>query len=224
LGVGKISRAGENNRIWDLHILATFQALVDSIIPYTPNPSATVGDVQALGALNLSIYEYIILDLDDSLSIRIDLQMKMNTSLSKSTAQLLDAGATQLIRTGKAMCPLNVRAFPGGGPFAALSRNDRLGAITLLEELEMDLSSLDVPYQNNPGLIRNMIDAIHQLTLFGFYSEWPAYGATRLFPPDYRQIEYFPIGWIQSNYPGPAFGYRDFRGYLVTNPHKRGNG
>jgi hypothetical protein len=222
--VGRISRAGENDRISDLHTLATFQALVDSIIPHTPNPSATFGDVQVLGALNLSVYEYIIWDLDYSLPIPIEQQMNLiNKTLSKSTAQLLDAAATQLIKTGKAKCPLNVWAFPGGGPFAALSRNDRLRAITLLEQLEMDLSSLDVPYQNNPGLIRNLIDAIHQLTLFGFYSEWPAYGTTKLFLPDYRQIEYFPIGWFQSNYPGPAFGYRDFRGFLVTEPHKRGN-
>lgn len=56
--MSKISRAGENNRTIDLHTLATFQALVDSIIPHTPHSSATLGDVQGLGALNLSIYEW----------------------------------------------------------------------------------------------------------------------------------------------------------------------
>lgn len=216
-------RDGENNRIFDLHTRATFQALVDTIIPYTPNPYGKLGDVQVLGALNFNIYEYIIWELDHSIPIPIEQKMNLsNTSLSKSTAQLLDAGATQLIQTGKAKCPLNVWAFPGGGSFAVLSRSDRVRAITLLERLEMDLSNLPAPYQNNPGLIRNMMDSIHQLTLFGFYSEWAAYGTTRLLPPDYRRIEYFPISWVQSKYPGPAFGYRDYRGTLLNFPRKRG--
>jgi hypothetical protein len=222
--VSKISRARKNNKICDLHTSSTFQALVHSIIPHTPNPPATLGDVQVLEALNLNIYKYIIWELDYSLTIPLKLQLNLiNTSLSKSTAQLLDAAATQLIQTGKAKCTLNVWAFPGGGPFAALFRSDRLRAITLLEQLEIDLSSLPAPYQNNPGLIRNMMDALNQLTLFGYYSEWTAYGTTRLFPPDSRRIEYFPIGWVESKYPGPAFGYRDFRGFLLTFRHKRGN-
>jgi hypothetical protein len=206
----EILQVGKQTNVYDLHTRATFQAYVDLIIP--------------LEALIFNIYEYIIFELDYSIPISIEQQLtQMNKSLSKSTAQLLDVAAIQLIQSGKAKCTLNVWAFPGGGPFAALDRSDRLRSITLLEKLEIDVSRAPAPYQNNPGLIRNMMDSINQLALFGYYSEWSAYGTTRLFPPNYRRLEYFPIGWIQSNYPGPAFGYRDFRGYLLTMAHIKGD-
>ena len=222
-GVSKITEVRGNNEIYNLHTRATFQALVHTIVPAAPSPTVTLGTLQAAGALDLNVYEYIIWVLDRSLAIPIELQLNLvNISLSRSTAQLLDAAAARLIQTGQAKYLLNVWAFPGGGPFAALSRSDRLRAITLLERLEINFGSLPDPYQNNPGLVRNMMDVLNQLTMFGHYSEWTAYGATRLFPPDYRRMEYFPPGWIQSQYPGPAFGYRDFRGFLAIFPHKGG--
>ncbi|QGQ46004.1 hypothetical protein [Metabacillus sediminilitoris] len=174
-------------------------------------------------ALDLSVYEYIIWILDHSISIPIEMQLQLvHPTFSKSTAQLLDVAAAQLIQTGQVKYPLNVCAFSGGGPFASLMESDRLKAITLLERLELNLENLPSPYQNNPGLIQNMMDVLNQLTMFGHYSEWNAYGSTRLLPPESRRIEYFPPGWIEVQYPGPAFGYRDFRGYLMAFPHKRG--
>lgn len=222
--MSKISQAGADNGIgiFDLHTRATFQALVHAIIPDTLWIEAS-GIIQGVAILDLKVYEYIIWTLDHSLAIPIKQQLNLNTSLSKSTAQLLDAAATQLVWSGQIKYPLNVWAFLEGGSFAALLRGDRLRVIALLEQLKIDLGSLPVPYQNNPGLIRNMMDALSQLTLFGYYSEWSAYGTTRLLPPDYRRMEHFPVGWIQAGYPGPAFGYRDFRGFLVDFPHREGS-
>ncbi|MFP3123814.1 gluconate 2-dehydrogenase subunit 3 family protein [Ectobacillus funiculus] len=218
-GVSKISQAG----IFDLHTRATFQALVHAIIPDTLWIT-TLGATQGVAILELKVYEYIIWTLNHFLTIPIKQQLNLiNTSMAKATAQLLDAAATQLMWSGQIKYPLNAWAFLGGGSFAALLPGDRLRAIALLEQLKIDLGSLPVPYQNNPGFIRNMIDVLSQLTLFGYYSEWSAYGTTRLLPPDYRRMEQFPIGWIQSGYPGTAFGYRDFRGFLVEFPHREGS-
>lgn len=173
--------------------------------------------------MDLKGFEYVIWILDHSIAIPIEWQLDLiHISYSRSTAQLLDAAAVQLIRTGQAKHPGYGSPFPGGGLFAALSRRERLRAITLLERLEISLETLPVPYQNNLSLIRNMMDVLNQLTLFGHFSEWPGYGTTRLLHPDYRELEYFPPGWLQAIYPGPAFGYRDFRGFLAIFPHKRG--
>lgn len=201
--------------------MSTFQALVDAIIPAT---SYFCRPFQTAGALDLRVYEYVIWILDHSIADPVKRQLHLvNNSMSNSTAELLDSGAAQLIQTGQNHYPLNVYAFPGGGPFTALSPIDRLRAISLIERLEINIENLNPPYKNNPGLIRNMMDVLNQLTQFGHYSEWPAYGTTRLFSPEYRRVEYFPPGWIQTQYPGPSNGYRDFRGFLASMPQKKVN-
>jgi hypothetical protein len=201
------------------YIRSTFQALVHAIIPPHLRYS-----VQVAGAQELHVNEYVIWILDHSIALPVKEQLNLvNGSMSKSTAELLDVGAAQLVKTGQNLYPLNATIFPSGGPFTALSPIDRLRAITLIELLEIDLEKLNTPYKNNPGLVRNMMDVLNELSMFGHYSEWTAYGTTRLFSPEYRRVEYFPHGWFQTNYPGPSFGYRDFRGYLAIIQHKKGN-
>ena len=155
--------------------------------------------------------------------VKEQLNLVDSRSMSKATAELLDVGAAQLIQTGQIQYPLSVNIFPGGGPFSTLSPIDRLRTITLIERLEINLENLRIPYKNNPSLVRNMMDVLNQLSTFGHYSEWTAYGTTRLFSPEYRRVEYFPHGWFQTLYPGPSFGYRDFRGFLATIQHKKVN-
>lgn len=214
----KILQARADSGIFTVHTRATFQAFVHALIP-----STSAGIVQGAGALDIKVYEYVIRTLDHSLSLSIQQQLPLiHTPMSIATARLLDAAAIQLVQSGQAKYPLHAWIFPGGGPFASLLRSDRIRAMDLLERLEINLGSLPPPYQNNPGLIQNMMDALSQLTMFGYYSEWTAYGTTRLLPPDYRQVEYVPISWIQCQYPGPAFGYRDLRGFLADFPQKRG--
>ncbi|MDM5328948.1 hypothetical protein [Neobacillus sp. CF12] len=176
------------------------------------------------GAQELDVYEYVIWILDHSIALPVKEQLNLvNGFMSRSTAELLDVGAAQLIKTSQNLYPLNVTIFPCGGPFSALSPIDRLRAITLIERLDIDLEKLNTPYKNNPGLVRNMMDVLNELSMFGHYSEWTAYGTTRLFSPEFRRVEYFPSGWFQTDYPGPSFGYRDFRGYLAIIQHKKVN-
>lgn len=197
--------------------MSTFQALVHAIIPPHHRYS-----VQVAGAQELHVYEYVLWILDHSIDLPVKKQLNLvNGSMSKSTAELLDAGAARLIQTGQNLYPLNTTVFPCGGPFSALSPIDRLRAITLLERLDIDLENVSIPYKNNPGLVRNMMDVLNELSMFGYYSEWTAYGTTRLFSPEYRRVEHFPLVWFQTGYPGPSFGYRDFRGYLATFKHKK---
>ncbi|MBT2697524.1 hypothetical protein J7E79_08885 [Bacillus sp. ISL-40] len=175
------------------------------------------------GALELHVYEYVIWILDHSIALPVKAQLNFaeSSSMSKATAELLDVGAAQLIQTGEILYPLNVNTFPGGGAFSALAPIDRLRAITLIERLGINLENLPIPYKNNPGLVRNMMDVLNELPMFGHYSEWTAYGTTRLLSPKSRRVEYFPYGWFHTLYPGPSFGYRDFRGFLATIQHKK---
>lgn len=204
------------------YIRSTFQALVDAIIPPHLKYKDFLRTVQVAGGLELHVYEYVIWILEHSIALPVKEQLHLvNGSMSKSTAELLDVGAAQLIQTGQICYPLNVTVISCGGPFSALSPLDRLRAITLIERLDINLENLSIPYKNNPVLVRDMMDVLNELTLFGHYSEWSAYGRTRLFSPEYRRVEHFPLGWCQTGYPGPSFGYRDFRGFLAIIQHKK---
>ncbi|KRE49197.1 gluconate 2-dehydrogenase subunit 3 family protein [Paenibacillus sp. Soil724D2] len=217
-----MSRSNGSKGTGDIYIKATFQAVVDTIIPPTLRQVEVVGTVPAAGAVQLCVDEFVMNELDHSQFVPVNDEHPIQMPLSRSTAQLLDRGAEQLIRRGLAQLPLNPWFFHGGGPFSALSREDRLQTLALLDQLEIPLHLVPPPYQNNPGMIQTMIDSLSQLTMFGYYSEWYGYGTTRLFPPDYRQVEFFPPGWRLADYPGPAFGYRDFRGFLLKYPHAKG--
>lgn len=202
----------------EVYVRSTYQALVDAIIP----PTARVQGIEpAAGAVQLGVDRYVALDLDHSQFVPAGAGPKP-LPLSWSTSQLLDIGALELLRKGMARCPLTGARFPGGGWFAALSRFDRLQALALLDRVEVPLHLLPSPFTNNPGMVRTIVDSFHQLTMFGYYSEWPGYGTTRLFPPEYRRLETAPPAWYAVGYPGPAFGYRELRGFLLYYPHAEG--
>jgi hypothetical protein len=212
----------EGERNLNRYIKSTFQSLVHAIIPPHLKYKDYLGTIHVAGAQELHVYEYVIWILDHSIALPVKEELNLvNSSMSKSTAELLDLGAAQLIQKGQILYPLNVTAFPCGGPFSTLSRIDRLRAITLIERLDINLENLSIPYKNNPQLVRNMMDVLNELPSFGYYSEWTAYGTTRLFSPEYRRVEHFPHGWFQTGYPGPSFGYRDFRGFLAIIQHKK---
>ncbi len=174
----------------DVHTVITIQAAVDAILQVAP--------------MHEVIYGYVIAVLDQTLPSTID-----QGAFSKQTANLLDRAAFQLLYIEKGMCFFHICSFPREGVFSTLSRSERLRDINLLERLEVPLESLPEPFTNNPGLTQSMKNTITQLTFLGFYSEWTGYGTTRFNNPDYRCIHCFPVGWIQTNYPGPSFGYRN---------------
>ncbi len=187
----------------DPHTKATFQALVDAILPATSKIMVPDGKERVAGASHVYLYEFVIQELDHS--------HKMDILFSKATAQLLDVAATELLIKGLAKLPHQGKPFPGGGPFSALLRHDRLRAIDLLDQLDIELHTLPIPYKDNAPLILTMMNSLNQITMFGYYAGWRGYGT---------EPYSFPQSWIQVGYPGPAFGYRDFRGFLLKFPQK----
>ncbi|MFC6229278.1 hypothetical protein ACFQI7_15775 [Paenibacillus allorhizosphaerae] len=152
--------------ISDRYTCATFQALVDAVIP------PTLGLCQAEyvpGAMNWCIHEFVIMEVDLSQDPHVATQA--NVPFSRTTAVLLDIGAARLLRIRQSIHPALYQPSTGGGLFSSLSRNDRLRAVELLNRLDVCLRCLPLPYRNNPALIQTMMNSLQQLTLFGFYSE-----------------------------------------------------
>jgi hypothetical protein len=178
----------------------TYQALVKAFIP------------SGKGSIVEDMGNFIIWVLDHRVSIQLGLSL-MTIPLSDATAELLDIGARELIAKDKAMD--RQKLFSNGGSFASLSRDDRLRVLALLEQLDIDLRSLPAPYRYNTGLIQFIIDSLNRFVILGYYTEWSGYGSTKFDIPDQRILEQFPLSWEQVGYPGPALGYRDFRGYLL---------
>ncbi|GAA0472034.1 hypothetical protein [Alkalibacillus silvisoli] len=165
-------------------------------------------------AIDLGVHEYLISGLDQNISIQKQLEHQA-VPLAYPIAIMLDSAATQLVNASQ-VHPLHNSQFPDGGMFSYLSKNDRIRTLSALENLKLDLYLLPSPFQNNGGMVKFITDALNRFSMFGYYSEWPAYGTTRLNPPGYRTLEFFPPGWFLVGYPGVSLGYRDFRGFLLT--------
>ncbi|MFC5468877.1 hypothetical protein ACFPPD_09095 [Cohnella suwonensis] len=192
---------------------ATFRALVDAIVPSTAVPTKT-GMIPTVGAVELHVHEYMIWELDHSLTLVVGVYPSV-IPLAAPTAMLLNAGAVQLIASGQAQfAPYNTA--PGAIPFAALSPSDRIRTLALLESSNVDPGALPPPYQYDLGLVKFMVDFLNRQTMFGTFSEWSAYGTTRLMTPTRRRLEYFPISWRQVGYPGVSLGYRALLGFPLT--------
>lgn len=195
------------------HTVATFRALVDAIVPSTPG-MAVFGAEQTIGAVEQHVHEYMIWELDHSLTLILGYYPEV-VPLAAPTAGMLNAGAVQLVASGQAQFSPEGTAT-GGVPFAALSPMDRIKTMAILENLQVDLGTLPPPYRDDGGLVKFIVDYLNRGTMFGNYSEWPAYGTTRLNTPTRRRLEHFPIGWRQVGYPGVSLGYRALLGFKLT--------
>ncbi|MUT68611.1 hypothetical protein [Paenibacillus sp. NEAU-GSW1] len=195
------------------YTVATFRALVEAIVPNTPE-LAVFGAEQTTGAAEQGVQDYLIWELDHTLALFFGMHLT-NFPLSAPTAGMLNAGAVQLVASGQALQAPNHTQWEIS-PYSAISPLDRIRVLAMLEELKVDLGALPPPYRGDGGLVKFIVDYLNRATMFGFYSEWPAYGTTRLAAPTERRLEYFPIGWRQAGYPGVSLGYRALRGFLLT--------
>ncbi|ASA23677.1 hypothetical protein [Paenibacillus donghaensis] len=203
----------------DAHTFATFLALVEAIVPHTAVP-CVFGAEPSAGAVDLCIHKYMIWELDHSLSLALGFHLTV-VPLSASTAMMLNAGAVQFVASGQSQHAPNYSKW-GCSPFSSLSQADRIRVLAMLEQLNVDLGTLPPPYRDDGGFLRFMVDFLNRQTMFGNYSEWSAYGTTRLATPTERRLEYFPISWKQVGYPGVVPGYRALHGYLLTIERKGG--
>lgn len=197
-----------------LHTQATFKALVDAIIPQTPELAEEYEQIQYLGALDLFTYEYMMWTLNNYLVVSTD-EIVTEVLLAEPVAEMLDIAAEQLVTLGENKNLLNFSRFPEGGPFAALSPEDRFRAIELLGEPRVDLGELPLPFKEDAEFVLSVSRTLNRFPLMGYYSEWSGYEGTRLASPNERVLKIFPLDWRQVGYPGPSIGYPAFRGYLV---------
>lgn len=125
----------------DPHTVATFEAIIDAVVPNTqddPVTTDTVGeeldDVHQYGGLDTGMTGICIDILNDFMSPEVSLPKVTNTGetapLSEALAAILDVAASELIaRGGNEDQPQPGRFGPAGGPFASLSRTDRFRAL-----------------------------------------------------------------------------------------------
>ncbi len=162
------------------YFLNTYMAFVEAIIPWSPELAEEYGEIQYYGAIDSFTYEYLILSL---------FQLG-GASLVRSTAEILDVAAKELVYRGGNEYTFNVASEVA---FSALTPTDRLSALQIMKEQEISLFHADI-YD---------VDRLIGLTMMGYYSEWFGYGSTRLEEPSQRVMEFRPISWEQVGYPGP---------------------
>lgn len=168
-----------------LYILNTYMAFVEAIIPWSPKLAAEYGEIQYYGAIDSLTYEYLILSLYELGGV----------SLLKSTAEILDMAARELVIRGGNEFSFNLT---NGVSFSVLTPTDRLSALNILKQQE--ISSYDDPMSAD----KYVVDELIRLTMMGYYSEWFGYGLTRLDEPSKRVMEFKPVSWEQVGYPGPT--------------------
>jgi hypothetical protein len=183
----------------------TFKALVDAIAPKSSELS--------IGALELHTEEYLIWTLNHIVTL-VFVNKDINVPLANATAEMLNIAAEELIKKDEKEKSMDSVFISQKGTLAALEPSDRIRAIALLEERQIDLTILPFPFSKNQGFVLAITRLLTSLTTFGYYSNWSAYDTTRLETPEKRILEEFPAGWKEVRYPGPSKGYRALRGYL----------
>lgn len=189
---------------------AAFEALAESIVPPVCQTTLPTKKPDVV-----NMHEYYGYIFDHYLSLQIIFK-PYTFGLANATAKMLNTVASQLIAAGENKHQPDRAIAATRGMFAALATEDRCRAISLLEHLRLDLSSLPVPYYKSPGIVRAAVSILTMLGSAAYYSEWTGYGPTRSGPPAERTLAQTPVSWQRIGYPGPAKGYHALRGYLIN--------
>lgn len=180
----------------------TFKAFAEAVIPRSPELAEQYGRVQYYGAVDLFTYEYLIMSLD-----------RLLIPLAIPMAEVLNIAAEQfLYKKGEDPAASD---SSDGTYLLRLSPVERLWAVNLLLQPE-GINYFPALLQISQEDILPIIPTLNKFALMGYYSEWSGYGSTRLYPPEQRTLEYFPVSWEQIGYPGPSQGYRVARSYSYT--------
>ena len=197
----------------DPHTGATYRAVVDVVVPRTPELCEELGAEHGTGGLDVGIDELLPRFIDEFVAPEaavpgIDLEAAnvpgMTTEetvpLSEAVAGALEAAAQALLASGgNEDDPEPGRFGPAGGVFAALSRRDRRAAMSRLED----------------GDGRFVVALVTAFPAILYYSEASGYDDA-LGPPSELDLDESNLpGWEQTGYPGPADGYAALRGYEV---------
>jgi hypothetical protein len=188
-----------------------------------------VGEEHVPGAVEVGVDEYMITYTNSLLGIGSEeLGLTGELRLAELVGLVLDVAATELVARGENTVPLDpervldladldgILSDPrnlAAGPFAKLSRTDRIRALAMLDEKELDTAQLPGPVvELDTGLIPQLIVGFSEVV---YYSEWQGYDDITA-PPSERSHPNDPEAvqsWRQTGYPGFADGYAAFRGY-----------
>lgn len=197
----------------DPHTGATYRAVVDVVIPRTPELCDELGPEHGTGGLDADIDELLPRFIDEFVAPEagvpgIDLgeasvpgtTTEETVPLSEAVAGALEAAAQTLVASGENRDePEPGRFGPAGGVFASLSRRDRRAAMSQLEA-------------GDGAFVVALVTAFPAIL---YYSEAPGYDDP-LGPPSELELDESEVpGWEQTGYPGPADGYAALRGYEV---------
>ena len=235
---------------------ATFEAIVDAVIPETPEVAAELGPEHEPGGLAVGLDAYLIefvntlfsvwdapnpsasfaadlsvgtpdeapTDAEVSLSPSVAYRQRResNARLAEFVAKVCDAAAVELLARAENEAPPDPTRFEGGGPFASLERQDRLRALSLLDEKELDTAELPGPlFEGSAGLVPQLVVAFTQVV---YYSEWEGYEDFSA-PPSERTFSGEDVqSWAQTDFPGIIDGAAAFRGYWGAPDASLGDG
>ena len=184
----------------------TFAALVDAIVPETPE-LAELCDGHVPGGLAVGLEEAVIERVNGFVETHGLAALAGDTvPLAPLVAVLLDAAAAELLVRRRAEAGIRApEAAFASGPFSRLGREDRLRALRLLEE-EGVVAVLSERFDAaSLGTVQFLASSLPILIEFVYYSEATA-------GPEEDRSQ----GWRQADYPGPADGYPVLLGYEVA--------
>ncbi|AXG06885.1 hypothetical protein DU500_10835 [Haloplanus rubicundus] len=224
----------------ELHTVVTFRAIVDAVVPETPELDPEIGPEHVPGGLAVGLEEFAVTYVDDGFQLGLPyVGPRGNIPLADPIAQILDLAALRLVDRGANTGeldddrPVSLLA-PGeasprvvrraAGPFSKLSRRDRLRAIGLLDELELEINQFeDELFEFDGGLVGQLVVGFTEMI---YYSEWQGYDeftqppSDRVHPNDAAAVQ----SWRQTGYPGFSDGYAALRGYLGSDDGSLGEG
>ena len=220
------------------HTTVTVRAVVDAVLPETPGLATDRGAEHEPGGVAAGVGDALVTYLDGAFQFGLPrVGPRGNLPLARLVATLLDTAALVLLgRDDTAdVCDERARALvdaddqlsrpaEAAGPFAKLSRRDRLRAIGILDEYRpavVPTGDGRLPF--DAGLVGQLVVGF---TEFLYYSEWQGYDDYQR-PPGDRENANDPTanqGWGQTGYPGVAEGYAALRGYLGSDDGPLGDG
>ena len=224
----------------DLYVEVTLRAVVDAVVPETPELADELGPEHVPGGLAVGMEEFLVTFVDDLFQFGFPhVGTRGNLPLSAPLVEVLDAAADALVAHGDNEAEPDVDRVvallgPGdpparrvrgvAGTFAKLSRRDRLRALGILDEFELRVAPFGHGlFEFDAGLVGQLIVGFAEMI---YYSEWAGYDDFSL-PPSERTHPNDPAavqGWRQTGYPGFADGYAALRGYVGTDDSPLGGG
>lgn len=218
----------------DPHTQLTYAAVVDAVIPRTPEVGADLGDEHVPGGLEIGLDAYLVEYVNTLFSGLTPVGDRTgDLRLAEPMATLLEEAAIELLARGRNddqpsprfVEDLTDRSTTVGeaidvaaaGLFPRLSRRDRLNAMTLFDEKELDTAPITdgtpVPlFESDGGLVPTLMVGFTEVV---YYSEWQGYEDITV-PPSEREFtndDDVIQSWRQSEFPGFADGHQAFRGY-----------